>query len=100
MYGQVLSYLGWREAVIESMNSMSPDPSKAIIPPELLSPLDVQTDDDTRQGILSVIMCLCLAEMFIGGWLAFLDKDQMVFGHPPQQGRVSNTMIPLKYRVN
>jgi len=100
MYGQVLSYLSLREAVIEAISNTG-GPSETIRPPELLSPVHVYDHDHTGQGILSAIMCLCFAEMFIGGWLAFLEKDQMVlFGYSQQQGRVSNTMIPLKDRVN
>jgi hypothetical protein len=86
-YGVVLSYIGWRLEMVYSEDNMY-SPTKGYVPGKQPSPFDGTNDDDTRQGVMSVIMILSLLEMFFGAWLAMFEKEKMVFGSTQGQDQV------------
>lgn len=87
MYGSALSYIGLREVynVRQEWSNVTPVPL-----PNLPSGIWYK-DSDTIQGIFAVVVILCFAEMFVGCWMAIIDRQQMIFGTPNQEGRVSMT---------
>ena len=102
MYGSVLSYFGLKDAYNTSIqNAQERDPDKNYYPlPALNIPIDVVTDDDTIQGVLSVLMILSLAEMFVGAWIVMLEKDQMMIGIQQLQVMVRGYIVSLFFELD